>query len=345
MHKKIRKNRKIFPNINIIIPTSFVNFTSLFIFCVFCSLALLQLSAACADEAALRGALDLISRVPGTGQKALDLAVRVPAETPAPAPTPEKRAAATVDETHDTGKEALDIATALPAQNEFVARMKESSLSAAPTDTTVTSVGELFDLMKQASELNAMLEQEETTAPAASAQQNNLNFILAMNVVARVPEVYAIDPRQMLNARKLYWPVDGYIFSAFNASRGKKLHGAIDIVAAKGTPIAVAAPGTVAAVSNGGRGFTGYGKVVVVDHGKGVHTLYSHCDSILVKMGQKVKQGEVIATVGRTGRATNNLLHFEVRIDGKRYDPLAYLPERPDVVKAVNWKSSNGKKK
>jgi lipoprotein NlpD len=116
-------------------------------------------------------------------------------------------------------------------------------------------------------------------------------------------------------------------------------------VTKKGVPIAAAANGIVSVASNGGKGFSGYGKIVILDHGKGLYTLYAHCDKLLVKMGQRVKAGEYIATVGRTGRATTNHCHFEVRIAGKKYDPLAYLPKRPDMVKANDYHSSKRKKR
>ena len=89
--------------------------------------------------------------------------------------------------------------------------------------------------------------------------------------------------------------------------------------------------------------FSGYGKIVIVDHENGFHTVYAHCDRILVKMGQRVKRGEFIATVGRTGRATTNHLHFEVRVAGKKRDPLKYLPGRPEMVRAHNWRSGTKK--
>lgn len=125
------------------------------------------------------------------------------------------------------------------------------------------------------------------------------------------------------------------IYSTFNSRRGKKrIHGAIDIVTKKGTPIGAAADGVVSVVANGGREFKGYGKTVILNHGGGLYTLYSHCSSTLVKMGQRVKRGETIATVGRTGRATTDHVHFEVRVSGAKRDPLAYLPSRPAMVKA-----------
>jgi murein DD-endopeptidase MepM/ murein hydrolase activator NlpD len=65
--------------------------------------------------------------------------------------------------------------------------------------------------------------------------------------------------------------------------------------------------------------------VVVIDHGNGIETLYAHASELLVRVGQWVNQGEVIARVGSTGRSTGPHLHFEIRIDGIRVNPSRYL--------------------
>ena len=69
----------------------------------------------------------------------------------------------------------------------------------------------------------------------------------------------------------------------------------------------------------------GYGNAVVIDHGSGVATLYAHQSSIAVSVGQSVGRGDVIGYVGQTGLAAGAHLHFEVRVGGKTYDPLAYV--------------------
>ena len=100
-----------------------------------------------------------------------------------------------------------------------------------------------------------------------------------------------------------------------------KMHTGIDIGARKETDILSAADGTVirTAYSNG------YGNYVMVDHGGGVVTLYAHSCKILVKVGDKVKRGDVIALVGTTGCSTGYHIHFEVRINGVYKDPLDYV--------------------
>ena len=72
----------------------------------------------------------------------------------------------------------------------------------------------------------------------------------------------------------------------------------------------------------------GYGKLVVIDHGYGVQSSYAHNAQIFVKESQVVQQGQVIATVGVTGHTTGPHLHFEVMVDGRKVNPMAYLPRR-----------------
>lgn len=127
------------------------------------------------------------------------------------------------------------------------------------------------------------------------------------------------------------WPMkSGELSCLFSRTRskGKRKHLGIDIVAPKETPIYAVLDGVVEVVSNGGKGFRGYGRVMIINHSGQLWTLYSHCSTMKVKVGQSVKQGDIIATVGRTGRATTNHLHFEVRnAKGTALDPMKYLPE------------------
>ena len=69
---------------------------------------------------------------------------------------------------------------------------------------------------------------------------------------------------------------------------------------------------------------SGYGNYVVIDHGDGMSTVYGHASKLLVKKGQMVERGDVIALVGSTGTSTGYHLHFEVRIKGEKTDPLDY---------------------
>ncbi|MFH1783881.1 MAG: M23 family metallopeptidase [bacterium] len=118
------------------------------------------------------------------------------------------------------------------------------------------------------------------------------------------------------------WPVKGKITSPFG-TRDNKRHLGIDISAEKGTKIVAAADGTVV-YSSGDLG--GYGNMIVIEHNSQFSTVYAHNSVNLVNEGTRVKKGQIIAYVGKSGRATDYHLHFEVRQKGKAENPLFYLP-------------------
>ena len=119
---------------------------------------------------------------------------------------------------------------------------------------------------------------------------------------------------------------DGVVTSQFG-KRSDPFHGklrnhkGLDIAAPRGTPIQSIQSGTV--VSAGKRG--GYGNVVVLEHGDGTTSLYAHCDELKVAKGDRVGRGDVIATVGSTGRSTGPHLHLEVHRNGEAVDPMAEI--------------------
>ena len=125
---------------------------------------------------------------------------------------------------------------------------------------------------------------------------------------------------------KMMWPVDGKISSPFGKWRGKHKHEGIDIPMPLGTPIRAARNGVVARTGNNSTmGFRGYGNFVMLDHGGNVKTFYAHCSKVAVAEGQRVMQGQIIGYVGSTGRSTANHLHFEVRINDAKVNPVPYL--------------------
>ncbi len=117
------------------------------------------------------------------------------------------------------------------------------------------------------------------------------------------------------------WPVRGTVTQDFNTSNGDR-HDGIDIKAQTGTPILAAAAGTVIYSNDT---IKGYGDMVIIKHNDGFVTVYAHNAVNLVKQGQEVKQGEIIAKVGRTGYTTGPHLHFEIRLHAIPVDPLKYL--------------------
>lgn len=120
------------------------------------------------------------------------------------------------------------------------------------------------------------------------------------------------------------WPVDGQVSSKFGRRR-MGWHRGIDIKADLGMPVAASAPGKV--VTSGYE--TRYGRVIKIEHFNGFMTVYAHNDQNLVEAGDRVAVGQLIAAVGRTGRATAHHVHFEIRQAGLAYNPLYMLPLPP----------------
>jgi murein DD-endopeptidase MepM/ murein hydrolase activator NlpD len=100
-------------------------------------------------------------------------------------------------------------------------------------------------------------------------------------------------------------------------------HTGIDVAGREGAPVVAADDGQVVLAATGS---SGYGNYVVLGHGNGVTTLYGHLSQILVRQGQRVRQGDAIGLEGSTGYSTGPHVHFEVRVNGVPVDPTAYLP-------------------
>lgn len=109
-------------------------------------------------------------------------------------------------------------------------------------------------------------------------------------------------------------------------------HDGIDVAGPGATPILAPAPGRVELATTDYRGGASYGTVVLLDHGGGLKTFYSHLGRLAVRAGQRVDRGELLGVQGATGRVTGPHLHFEVRVDGEPRDPAAFVADwRGDI--------------
>jgi murein DD-endopeptidase MepM/ murein hydrolase activator NlpD len=122
----------------------------------------------------------------------------------------------------------------------------------------------------------------------------------------------------------LAWPLKGRVSSGFGL-RGQRMHDGIDIAAPEGAEVHASAAGEVVYAD---QRLSGYGKLIIVRHSADMFTAYAHNQRNLVKKGDRVQRGELIARVGSTGRASRPHLHFEVRRGSTPVDPRAYLPKR-----------------
>jgi len=166
-------------------------------------------------------------------------------------------------------------------------------------------------------------DQESCDLPSASASQF---FMDDVNDLPEIDEDMAPIP-----TAGQFWPVDGIITGRFGKWRGARrrhghYHGGVDIAAPFGTLVIAPLDGRVAFVGRKG----GYGLTVVIDHGDGIATLYAHNSEVIVAEGDLIQKGQSLCKIGRSGRSTGPHLHYEVRIEGKPVNPLAWTGKLQD---------------
>jgi murein DD-endopeptidase MepM/ murein hydrolase activator NlpD len=165
-----------------------------------------------------------------------------------------------------------------------------------------------------------------STVNGVEVSREILDRVLLRAPVTEKVIVGTNDPRNIVssgarvNSSGFMWPTQGGVINV--GLGGYPGHTGVDIPRPAGTPIFAAAAGRVVRVVHSG---VGYGRYVIIDHGNGFSTLYAHASAIHVTVGQYVNQGDVIASVGRTGNSTGNHLHFEVRYKGQIMNPRNYI--------------------
>jgi murein DD-endopeptidase MepM/ murein hydrolase activator NlpD len=141
-----------------------------------------------------------------------------------------------------------------------------------------------------------------------------------------------IDPQpksgDLEGGRAWTWPLMGEVLSGFGDERRSHRHRGLDIRGRPGEEIVAARAGRVVFA---GRGGSGYGLTVVIEHGDGLQSLYAHNQALLVGVGDHVERGQAIAQCGRTGNATTEHVHFEIRRHDVHLDPLSLLGETVGV--------------
>jgi murein DD-endopeptidase MepM/ murein hydrolase activator NlpD len=113
------------------------------------------------------------------------------------------------------------------------------------------------------------------------------------------------------------------------------MHAGIDLAAPIGTPIYA----TADAVVGRSEWANGYGNLIELNHGRGIQTRYGHLSRSMVRAGQRIKRGDLIALMGSTGRSTGSHLHYEVRIDGKAVNPIPFMQSN-DILLAVQRRAA-----
>lgn len=191
------------------------------------------------------------------------------------------------------------------------------------------------NLEARKSALNVALEQKQKLLDDAKKDVEKYKAIYEAAEAAEAALIrenakalsYSANPVKYTGG-KFTWPVPGsqrvtssYGYRIHPVYKTRKFHTGIDIGAGYGLNIVASADGTVTMATTNG----GYGKCIIINHGSGLTTLYGHCSTLLVSVGDKVTRGQIIAKVGSTGVSTGPHLHYEVRVNGATTDPIAYV--------------------
>jgi len=144
---------------------------------------------------------------------------------------------------------------------------------------------------------------------------------------ASLSTLYHSYPKQwQTHVRPSLWPVEGRLMSPFGGrtdpfSGEGALHTGVDLAAPMGTPVRAAADGIIVETE----WQSGYGRLIIIDHGNGLQTYYGHLSSFNVVPGQEIRRGDVIGRSGASGRVTSPHLHYEVRMGGTPVNPYPFL--------------------
>ena len=172
--------------------------------------------------------------------------------------------------------------------------------------------------------LNSQTAEIQETISANKAEQKQIDSeIKAALAAAAKKRSSGGSDNYVQGTGQLAYPTSSRTISAgYPNYRNGSYHGGVDFRCASGTPVHAADSGTVVIAKNLNYS---YGRYIVIDHGNGLSTLYAHNSSLLVSVGDTVTKGQTIAYSGSTGNSTGPHCHFEVRLNGRRVNPLSYL--------------------
>lgn len=190
-------------------------------------------------------------------------------------------------------------------------------------------------------ELGQSTTHKNTASQSRQPASSESTVLDQMSKQSVVTEEINRAPQSLTLNRYFDWPIDearltrGYSADPIphpKKRRKKRPHWGIDLAAHKGTPIYASHHGTIIYA---GKDFKGYGKMVLIEGENGWASIYAHFDKITVKEGQKVRQGDLVGLMGKTGRVTGVHLHFEIRQHKEAYDPLMFLPNGEKISKQL----------
>lgn len=163
-----------------------------------------------------------------------------------------------------------------------------------------------------------------SVVPAAS-QQQSARLAQSNTLVEEKPAEPAVAPKPSETTSALpsfRWPVRGKVITGYGAKTNGKANDGINLAVPEGTPVKAAEDGVVA---YSGNELKGYGNLILVRHSNGYVTAYAHASELLVKRGDPIKRGQIIAKSGQSGEVGSPQLHFEIRKGSSPVDPLQFL--------------------
>ena len=198
----------------------------------------------------------------------------------------------------------------------------EKSVQLASLQILASEVSIAYGI-KQKLEGPTSIATEGKLIPTFKESINEYDFLKSASVAA-FRSNYA--RKWLTDVRPSLWPVSGRLMSTFGSrsdpfSGAGAFHAGIDLSADNGTPVHAAGDGIISFASWSG----GFGKMVVIDHGNGMQTLYAHLSAFNVVPGQEIRLGQVLGRSGGTGHSTGPHLHYEVHVGGTPVNPYPYL--------------------
>jgi murein DD-endopeptidase MepM/ murein hydrolase activator NlpD len=160
-------------------------------------------------------------------------------------------------------------------------------------------------------------------AAAAGTPQQSVRMAQATTKIEETPAEAPIKPAEATGALPTFrWPVRGKVITSYGAKTNGKSNDGINVAVPEGTPVKAAEDGVVA---YSGNELKGYGNLILVRHANGYVTAYAHASELLVKRGDTIKRGQIIAKSGQSGEVGSPQLHFEIRKGSTPVDPLQFL--------------------
>lgn len=196
--------------------------------------------------------------------------------------------------------------------------VKKSDSSLLKGVTKIITKGEngLKQVVVKTTKVNGITTHQEVLS--STVLKEPVNEVVAVGT--KVVYYTASRGTSSVSAQGFIRPCPGILTSNYGWRSGE-FHSGVDLAASTGTPIVASKAGTV--VYSGWKGSLGY--CIIIDHGNGVQTVYGHNSQLIASVGSCVSQGQTIALMGSTGRATGPHCHFEVRINGNSQNPWNYI--------------------